>query len=313
MNRSLLESIGFTCTEHKITIADNAMQFHIFEKDVSTDPGIYLFADDLHLNENVEIFYLGKAGYGLARRLRQHEGGYIRKRKEDKKYISSIHDVLKKTGRNQASIWFRPSKDIRISDVIGGLTSEGVVSTYSVEEEALLTYFFESPELHLYNASRPPVRISRSVDEPRVSDEQPMEDHYKETWKSLKRTDLEFYRLVDSQVRRNSNPDQVANWKFAVSRWDDTVLDKFNATMKTLQKDPVLEGCEASAVVYSGPPTSGRPILAFGKRGKEKFLAHTNLYLFDLDLLHFIKLKHDKKLKTKIVQKIIPLFDYFND
>jgi len=313
MNRSLLESIGFRCTEHKIAIADNAMQFHIFEKDVSPDPGVYLFADDEHLKEKIDIFYVGKAGYGLARRLRQHEGGYIRKRKEDKKYISSVHSVLQKTGRNQASIWFRPSKDIRISDVIGGLTSEGVVSTYSVEEEALLTYFFESPEIHLYNASRPPLRTSHSVDEPKGSDEQPMEDHRKQTRKSSKKTDLEFYRLVDSQVQRNSSADQIANWKFAVSRWDDTVFDKFNATMKALQKDPVLEGCEASAVVYSGPPTSGRPILAFGKRGRERFLAHTNLYLFDLDLLHFIKLKYDRELKTKIVQKIVPLFDYFND
>ena len=75
MNRSLLESIGFRCTEHKIAIADNAMQFHIFEKDVSPDPGVYLFADDEHLKEKIDIFYVGKAGYGLARRLRQHEGG----------------------------------------------------------------------------------------------------------------------------------------------------------------------------------------------------------------------------------------------
>lgn len=100
----------------------------------STKPMVYAWVSPLdETGNNFRLLYIGKAGGGVAKRIREHESGFKNSSTGQKNY-ELIRDVL--SSERPVQIYGRISEDI---EILGQ-----AISLYSAEEEALCDRF--SPE-----------------------------------------------------------------------------------------------------------------------------------------------------------------------
>lgn len=126
--RHLLASLGFSHT-HDIEMQGDIPAFSK-RAPASAEASVYMWASPTANPDEFEPLYVGKAGYGVARRLQQHRGGFV-------------HSGTGRSNRGLITDWLRGGRSIAVFTRIAS-TSEvfGVrVSLYSSEEEALCEAF----------------------------------------------------------------------------------------------------------------------------------------------------------------------------
>ena len=102
--------------------------------------GVYLILDP-HDNDTASVVYVGKAGKGPNKRFREHSGGYRDNRDTGR---HALQNRMREIGDNSdLVVWFRPSRVLTVQEILGAdiPAADMLVSTYSLEEEALIKYF----------------------------------------------------------------------------------------------------------------------------------------------------------------------------
>jgi len=129
INSSQLTSLGFDLT-HEIVVSGGASSLPEF-REVATHPSlkkssVYLWLSPLPSNNNdYEVLYVGKAGYGTTRRFSQHRGGF-RKTSPGSNY-ALIREKFE--AKRKILVFGKVADEIDLFGV--------TVSRYSTEEEAL--------------------------------------------------------------------------------------------------------------------------------------------------------------------------------
>jgi hypothetical protein len=104
--------------------------------------GVYVIIDR-HDTDTASVVYVGKAGRGPNKRLREHAGGYRDNRNTGKHALQNRMQADAEGGDLDYQVWFRPSRRLSVEDILAvelpGTIPE--VSQYSLEEEALISYF----------------------------------------------------------------------------------------------------------------------------------------------------------------------------
>lgn len=158
VSRQSLQELGFIHT-HDIKMHGCVPNF---TKRAPTDlkASVYMWASSTDNSDEFEPLYVGKAGYGVDRRLQQHRGGFLHS----------------STGRSNCRLladWFRSGRSIVVFTRTAS-TQEmfGVrISLYSSEEEALC----EALEPRWNRANFPSARTAKV--EPQVTNADPQETH----------------------------------------------------------------------------------------------------------------------------------------
>lgn len=199
-------------------------------------PGVYLWLQRKLDGRCLEVMYVGKAGNGAAVRMKQHLGG-LRLSNSDRidriKSAFGVGDCLE--------IWFRKSEMIQISDLY-----KGQISSYSTEEEALITRF--NPLLN--RAKTPSMRANHEKQSP-----------------ELKANII--FNAVDKEIT-STNGVQRGLWEDAVSGLAESHKRKIGKIISLLEKLHQLENrwpTPNMKVVghYSGGRLPNQSMLVFGE------------------------------------------------
>ena len=260
-------------------------------------PGVYLFLDfDEAASQKAKVLYVGKAGKGVRRRMRQHEAGFKRS-KEKGIYSTAIERLFTYANERNGdkltvAVWFRESQISSVGDVLGlgpiKLDSEELenrlkgreVSRFSNEEEALIGLFHRAAGTYLMNSS-----IPAFFDENSQQGDEKTDD--------LSATINKIIQKCDGHGHCNKLKTELENRS---ADWDERDREAFALAIESVGEDPTYRDRVPKIIdAYTKGPFRGQPLLVFGKlpKGNERFSPNTNNLYFSLDGRYMVKYPWD--------------------
>ena len=260
-----LAKIGFVRTEIEIKLIDKRAQLVEYvcdtrnDKELFSDPGIYIIGCRDKYGNLIPI-YVGKAGKGINKRFSEHSGGYERTLRKGipsagaKKLIAKFSEYES----NTFEIWFRRSSSLQINEVFGktalfnDMPKECFVSTYSLEEEALIKYL-QLIGVGLINRTIPPEIDLKSVAEKNLS--------------------LLHKDSVDRLDFFNCNILEPLSETQEIHRWTEDTRLQVNDVLKSFFETEFLTTRHSAKIIakYSGGPFRYQKVIAFGEPATRKF------------------------------------------
>jgi hypothetical protein len=297
-----LSQLGFEETEISFTVSheEKSITYQYPTKCNDDQPGVYLFLDEVRSN-TAEVLYVGKAGRGMGRRIRQHQAGFYRN-KEKGIYSKAILRLFKYCHKQNAaelvvSVWFRKSHLSAVPEALGYKGNEQVfsdqisdrhkgrkVSRFSSEEEALIV---------LFNGDN---LINTSI--PLFFDEKTPQLH-----NNGGDIDSTIDKIAAKCKGHKDCNDLRERLRKISEEWDEHSKEAFIQGIESVARDDIYSQRVPKIIErYSKGPFRNEPLLVFGelREGCKKFTKHTNNLYFTLDGRHMVKYPFDKKL-TEII------------
>lgn len=149
---SVLQHLGFVRT-HSLRIQGDRL---VFDEDAQTEPhaSVYLWLSPNSHAENFEVLYVGKAGFGPKKRMREHQQGFI----NSKTGQANRQLILERMSRGHPIYVY--ARRASVQNVLGE-----DISLYAAEEHALCERF--AP---LWNRAKFPATAERLSSTPKTHD-----------------------------------------------------------------------------------------------------------------------------------------------
>ena len=124
IQRQALKDLGFTHT-HNVEMNDEMPEFRAVI-DPPKEASVYMWVSPSGRKDELEVLYVGKAGFGVQRRLSQHRGGFV-------------NSGVGRKNRTLIAEWINGGRSIMVfARVSAAHRVFGIeVSLYSTEEHAL--------------------------------------------------------------------------------------------------------------------------------------------------------------------------------
>lgn len=298
-----LSPLGFKKTKISFTVSheEKSITYHFPPQCNDDQPGVYLFLDEVSSN-TPEVLYVGKAGKGMGRRIRQHEAGFKRNQNQgiSSKAILRLFNYAEGRGAAElkVSVWFRESHISSVAEVlvfedngdaqfpteVHVRLRDRKVSRFSSEEEALIG-LFNGPNL-----------INTSI--PFFLDEETPQLH-----NNGGDIDSTIDKIAAKCKGHKDCNDLRERLRKISKEWDEHSKEAFIQGIESVARDVIYSQRVPKIIErYSKGPFRNEPLLVFGKlrEGGKKFTKHTNNLYFTLDGRHMVKYPFDKKL-TEII------------
>lgn len=248
-----LHTLEFAPTHHLMMEADmpvfrpypTAALEESLERD--TRPVVYMWLSPLAGTSDFDVLYVGKAGYGITRRVSQHQSGFT-------------HSGTGRDNRRLIAEWLATGRSIeahrRVSAVHTLLGQE--VSLYSAEEQALCERY--APR---WNRARFP-QVQRNGMEPPVLNAQTGSDEISTTFVTVP---AEPAHAVEVDFSQFPQSDEIAAF---IGSLEDSKRAQFLSLCALLQRlDPEAE--QKLVGGYAGQPRGydGKPLYVFGHIGND--------------------------------------------
>jgi len=270
--------LGFRKTNITIHInEDNLLSYNTKTKDDGNLAlsGIYVIAGKINKDE-INVIYVGKSGKGINKRFREHEAGYLRavKSMSSKNNIvkkNSLYDEIIKFKSKSVDVWFRPSDYVCTSSIYPMDGDHFRVSTYSLQEEALIVYLKQNG-YSLINRSIPSYIINDSISEnesPKSGGTEIIDDYSFNDIKNLiiKNTDDKFHKV----------------FKEYLDQWSLETVENFCAVIERIKNSREYQKLDMKVVgAYTSGPFRHQHLLAFGDLAQTKFRKEAQI-LISLD------------------------------
>ncbi len=280
LTRAQLDALGFKKTKVRISLSQKespSLTYETSRLDDSGDfaePGIYVslckVADDKFV-----VFYTGKAKKGPNARFEQHHGGY-RNHIRNGTAALGTKKLVTKLSHLQAvelEVWFRRSLLKRCSEIFG-VTEEMFenmnsvsVSTYSLEEEALIAYF-SAMQYGVINAQIP--RFGLNVTRLAASPTPTAAEVVPES--------IPYYEKMLLAMRDDRDK---------VEYWGDDVKFDMNIALEQLYEANIINDTHVPKIIgeYTKGPFRRRPLIVYGKLAKKNLKDRQVMFTTDGKLL----------------------------
>lgn len=226
-----IEALGFAKT-HELVVEEERLRF--IGASCDENAGVYVWVSGRNRSEEIEIVYVGKAGYGVSRRLRQHEGGFVNSR-TGRKNAQALQEIV--AGGGVLEVYARPSATAELF----GQT----VSLYAAEEDALCSLF--APRLNRMSFPRVGQAEEASTDT------------------AVERPD-DFLASRFAEHRAEARDDFEAQWE-SMSRKARTTVLQLVAELKRRVLEPNHRVKLVRSFTNQPNGCSGVPLLNFGALG----------------------------------------------
>lgn len=246
MNKTSLNALDFKHSHDIVLNVEGSPVFKVINN-LTNVASVYMWVTPLD-DESYTVLYIGKAGYGVRRRMEQHAGGF-RNSSTGRTNCALLTELLR-SGR-QVHVFGRVAK---IQSVMGV-----EVSLYSVEEEALCDLY--SP---LWNRARFPSNNLMIEDQPLANKQRASHDHGIVARQRLLNSSIELINEIDIHLlpRGEELQDHIATLE--ANRKTD-----FVNIIKTLTCFFISDGIEQKIVRgYSNQPSgyNNKPMMVFCRR-----------------------------------------------
>ena len=253
---------------------------YISELKRNNQPGVYLWCKREEDGANLEVKYVGKAGNGVTARMGQHIGGLSRPSARERAEFIREQFGAKNKMEDCLEVWFRITPKVSILDIFQSnkyskfshdskiFNPNVEVSQYSLEEEALITYF----EPILNRAKTPTLRDQDKA-------------------KSHKSNVMKFEDL--DQIMCEANGEQRDGWTNAIQYITDIHKRKIAKVLDLILKLLASQSSDANSwptdlkFIASDSRTklAGQPLLVLGeiKNGNKIFTRGSKIVLISLE------------------------------